>query len=323
MREKSVRTFYSPEQTLNKPEPGNFSRSPEKPALLMDKIDKEGLSDFFEIEGNFTPLSREDFLIAHTQSYIDAFLKGEKPLCESNLLRWSPELVRAVTFQSASLYEAIKASIINPDQVTFSPTSGFHHAMPHKGSGFCSISGQVIAAVRIFRELGVAGAFVDLDAHFGNSIEDSREFVPEINLAVPKDCNINPFGIGADFIADFKAQLTKLEEKVLKNEIGYVVFCHGADSHVDDDLGSGQCTTEEWIECSRLFYEWVKKMDGLRGEPLPVSLSLFGGYRKDDFDSVLSLHLADLAICLRSLCEVEVPFTPKIKPRVNRSSDYE
>ncbi|MEZ6120508.1 MAG: hypothetical protein R3C28_28575 [Pirellulaceae bacterium] len=39
----------------------------------------------------------------------------------------------------------------------------------------------------------------------------------------------------------------------MNDEIHYVVFCHGADSHQDDDLG-GQCTTGEWLECSVMFY---------------------------------------------------------------------
>jgi hypothetical protein len=105
-----------------------------------------------------------------------------------------------------------------------------------------------------------------------------------------------------------------LKEKILDGIVHYVVFCHGADSHEADDL-PGQCTTEEWLECSKLFYDWVKELDEIRGKPLPLALSLFGGYRSDDYGSVLSLHVADLVTCLNVLCGRELTYVPRIKPK--------
>jgi len=34
----------------------------------------------------------------------------------------------------------------------------------------------------------------------------------------------------------------------------------------------------------------------------------FGGYRKNDFDAVLSLHTADLVQCLHTLCGQDVKY---------------
>jgi acetoin utilization deacetylase AcuC-like enzyme len=226
-------------------------------------------------------------------------------LCESNNLKWNTGLVEAVSYSNSSLYHSIKHTILNPDQITLSPTSGFHHATPSKGGGFCTFSGQVIAALKIFKEFQISGAFLDLDGHFGNSIEDSRQYCPELNYAIPKGCNINPQGTGREYLAHFRTQLKDLYQRVMDYEIGYVVFCHGADSHIDDDRG-GQCSTAEWIECSKLFYEWLRDVDTTRGQPLPCSLALFGGYRKDNYDEVLGLHLADLEQCLRIACRRDV-----------------
>ena len=66
--------------------------------------------------------------------------------------------------------------------LTFSPTSGFHHARPEGGSGFCTFSGQVIASLKIYEEKKLVGAYLDLDGHYGNSIEDSRKLFPLLLL---------------------------------------------------------------------------------------------------------------------------------------------
>ena len=106
-----------------------------------------------------------------------------------------------------------------------------------------------------------------------------------------------------------------LHEQVASGRIRYVVFCHGADSHEADDL-HGQCSTAEWLMCSQIFYDWVAEVEASTGASLPVTLSLFGGYRSDNYDSVLSLHTLDLVTCLNRLCgnelryEVDVAVTP-------------
>ena len=93
-----------------------------------------------------------------------------------------------------------------------------------------------------------------------------------------------------------------LEQKILNEEIHYLVWCHGADSQEDDDLRTGQLTTDEWIQCSTIFYKWVKKINKKLGVSIPLTLCLFGGYRKDNYISVLNLHVADLIECLNILC---------------------
>ena len=301
MKHPLIKTFYTPRQALAQSGTENISWSPLKPRLLVEYLKKAGLAYCFETSGDFAPFTAADFRLAHTAEYVDAFFAGQEPLASSNGLRWTPELADTVRYTNASLYHAIRAAIDNPQQVTFSPTSGFHHARPTAGSGYCTFSGQVIASVKIFRQLAIAGAYLDLDGHFGNSIEDSRAFVPELNLAIPFGANINPVGTHGDYVETFRQQLRALREQIAAGQIRYVVFCHGADSHEADDL-KGQCTTDEWLACSQIFYGWVAKVEQSLGISLPVTISLFGGYRHDAFDAVLSLHTADLATCLKCLC---------------------
>lgn len=297
----------------------SFSKSPLKPKLLLKFLKRHGIYDqFLELKTDFKPFVKSDFLIAHTNHYVDAVFEGNPP-CESNSLPWSEQLVTSVCWTNASLFHAMDHSVHNPDEITFSVTSGFHHASPDSGFGFCTFSGQVIAAVKLYRKNGIKCCFLDLDGHFGNSIEDTREFVSDLNLAVPLGFNINPSGKHKDYIESLIKHLEFLEIAILNNEIDSVVWCHGADSHSSDDLG-GQCTTEEWLKCSEIFYSWVRQINVKRGKPLPVTLSLFGGYRVDDYDSVLSLHTADLVECIKTLCNGTVEYTPIIKENPSRDA---
>jgi acetoin utilization deacetylase AcuC-like enzyme len=308
MRNDRIATFYRPEQVVTANLERSFSKSPLKPKLVVEALTNSTARNAFFTKGTFPPFDRREFLLAHTKEYVDAFFSGKQPLCSSNGLPWSEELSQSVRYTNASLYYAILHSLENPSQVSFSPTSGFHHATPEHGRGFCTFSGQVIASSKLYKERKVSGAWVDLDAHFGNSIEDSRHYVRNLNLAIPIGCNINPTGLHRSYIEDFQRQLNQLEALIVRREVHYVVFCHGADSHEKDDTGKGQCTTEEWLECSQIFYHWVKLIDQKLGRPLPVTLTLFGGYRADDYQSVLDLHLADLLSCANILGEHSIEF---------------
>ncbi len=301
MRHNKIVTFYDEKQVCFEGiKDTSFSQSPLKPYLLLERIKNDGIGEMLYINKKFAPFTKEDFLIAHTDEYVTDFMTG-KGLCNTNSLPWSTNLVESVGYTTASLYNAIKYAVENPDEVTFSPTSGFHHAGPRAGSGFCTFSGQVIASVKIYQELGLSGCYFDLDGHYGNSIEDSREFVPNLNEAVPRGCNINPSGRNETYMIDLKKAFMEMEKKILNNEIHYIVWCHGADSHIDDDLG-GQVDTKYWNLCSSKFYSWVKKLDKKLGRPIPVILSLFGGYRRDNYDAVLNLHISDLIKCKKILC---------------------
>ncbi len=115
------------------------------------------------------------------------------------------------------------------------------------------------------------------------------------------DCNVNPIGYNETYIQDFKCKLEGVKQRILADKVHYVVFAHGADSHLDDDLG-GQCDTEHWLSCASIFGEWVNEVSLELGKPLPVTLALFGGYRKDDYNVVLDLHLSSINRCRTLLC---------------------
>ena len=227
-------------------QPGNYSKSPTKPRRFMEFLQQTPIWPHMQVSDDFEPLTRDQLLLAHEARYVDAFLSGEpRGLASSSGLVWTPEFRDSVLLTNASLLRAIRSSLEGPS-VAMAPVSGFHHAHPGGGSGFCTFSGQVIAAVELYRERGLRGAWVDMDGHFGNSIEDAREFVPDLDLAIPRGCNINPSGSHRSYLSDLAARIQTLQGLIVDGQIDYVCVAHGADSHEWDQLGS-QCTTAEWL----------------------------------------------------------------------------
>ena len=291
-----IKTFYTDKQVcFDSIRESSYSQSPLKPHLLMKRFQETGYDNLLDIDGSFAPISKKDFEIAHTEHYINNVYNGTGN-CGSNSLPWSQNLVDSLPYTTGSLYAASKYAIEHPEQIALAPISGMHHAQPNCGSGFCTFSGQVISAIKIYQETGKVCAYLDLDGHFGNSIEDTRDFNPLLNKAIPKGCNINPRGDNAIYLDNFIQELKKLSKKIVNGEVDYVVFAHGADSHADDDLG-GQCGTWYWLECAKVFAIWVNEVSKLIGKKLPVVLALFGGYRKDDYNTVLDLHIKSILTC--------------------------
>lgn len=312
MRYNKIKVFYTEKQVLQQDSRSNFSKSPLKPKLLLAHMIDAGLGKNLDVTPKFRPYNAYDFQVAHTNEYVTDFFTGTGR-CGSNGLEWSAQFADSVRYTNGSLYAAIENCILHPSEVSFSPTSGFHHASPERGSGFCTFSGQVIASVKAWRKYGAVGSYIDLDGHFGNSIGDSRDFQPDLNSAVPEGFNFNTHEYEKRYLGELKRFIcNKLQPAILKGEIDYVVWCHGADSHIDDAIG-GQVSTAVWLKCADFFWSWVKKMDELLGRPLPVACALFGGYRSDDYNSVLSLHASDLVLCMTNLLDLDVCYETQVK----------
>jgi hypothetical protein len=309
-RENGLTCFFRPELQVKQDvlqEGGTMS--PSKPTLVMNRLLEIsaalGALDAIRIQ-SFEPFDSDKFLIAHAPDYVRAFFAGDRPLCEANEIPWTPQLAEAVRYTNASLAAAQEHALNHPEQICFSPTSGFHHAKPTGGFEYCTFSGQVISAVELYRKYGVAGAWIDLDAHFGNSIEDSREFVPDLNQAIPVGCNINPVGMGQEYLLNLTEQLANLKQRILSGEITWLAFAQGTDTHHADDfiadpalVAEGRLSTTEWLEASKIVYEWISQLDRAVGKPIPLTIALFGGYRSDDYQTVTDLHVAHLLTAMQ------------------------
>jgi len=278
----------------------------------MEMIRLNDLAKYFPIKSRWKPFTKKDFEIAHTTEYINGFFSGKLPDATSNGLEWSPEFASSVRYTTSSLYHAMLESI--KGKICLSPASGFHHAMPSLGTGYCTFSGQVIASVKIYQELGLSGGYLDLDEHYGNSIEDSREFVPDLNRAIPVYANVNPKGSGKKYIKDFETKFKFILKKIQDKEIHYLVVCSGADSLIDDDLG-GSVNLKEWLSIKKTIYSELAKFDK-DNYKFPTTITLFGGYREDHFVSVLDAHIQDLLLCLMLRFNIKINYTSKYQKKI-------
>jgi acetoin utilization deacetylase AcuC-like enzyme len=195
-------TFYTPKMSLLDNQ-ANFSASPQKPRRLIEYLIKHDLIQYFDLK-DFVPFVKDDFYTAHIPKWVDDSFDGTGKLAKRNLLglKWSADFAETVKFTNASLYHAIRHSVLHPEITSFSPTSGFHHASPKTGALFCSFFGQIIASMKIYREFGLSGCYIDLDGHYGNSIDCSYDFVQELDKAIPKGIgNINIFKRHTEYLS--------------------------------------------------------------------------------------------------------------------------
>lgn len=295
-----LKIHYNEKQVCTKHIEKCVSKSPLKPKLVLESLIKKLNKDSYIIE-DIIPLNREDFKLAHTERYINSIydINKDGDILE-NRLPWSNELLTSLEYTNGSLYQAIKHSIKQPEIVHISLTSGFHHAQPNSSYGFCTFSGQCIASLKIYNELLLTGCYIDLDAHFGNSIEDTRRFNKNINDCIPRWANFNPndnYLDQQDYINEFEHFLNNtLAQKIRDKECHYIVYCHGADSIEGDDLNQGILSRENWLKCSHIFWQWYHNLCNELKYYIPVSISLFGGYREDDYKYVIDAHTDDILL---------------------------
>lgn len=270
----------------------SISKSPLKPKLVYDNLIKYTNKLEHKIV-DFVPFTKDDFLLAHTKKYVNS-IYNKNDINEFNI---TDSYISSLEYTNASLYNAILGSINRPEHLHVSLTSGFHHATPYESKGFCTFSGQVIASTKIYKDLGLVGCYLDLDAHFGNSIEDSRVYTYNLNNAIPEWANFNPDGFYDDYINNFTSYLYNvLELKIINKECDYIVYCHGTDSIDGDDLKSSKVSLKEWYTCTLILKEWYNKLCKKINRNIPLSMSLFGGYRENDYDFIINAHTTDILL---------------------------
>src|SRR5277367_4469012 len=115
----SIKVFFDARQ--NVPNNQSFSPSAGKPKLVVEEWAKKGYD--FAI-GDVKPVTREDFYLAHNDSYVNGILDLKRPNGFDNKI---PEIAAALPWTTGSLLSACLYSL-ETKQNSCSPTSGFHHA---------------------------------------------------------------------------------------------------------------------------------------------------------------------------------------------------
>lgn len=278
----TIKVFYDARQSVA----NNRSISPSagKPKLVMEEWAKKGYD--FAI-GDVTPVTREDYYLAHHDSYINDVLDLRRPNGFDNK---SPEVAAALPWTTGSLYcAAVEA--LKTRKNTVSPTSGFHHASWNRGEGFCTFNGIMVTCIKL-HQLGIDNIGVlDIDHHYGNGTVNiinhhSIDYIQHYTFGAD---STNYYWNGGEKAEDWLKILPTIIDRFSKCKI--VIYQAGADPHVNDPYG-GALTDLQLRERDRKVFSMFKDMS------IPVVWNLAGGYQTP-IQKVLDIHNATMEECLK------------------------
>ena len=267
-----IRVHYSSKQSVQSNR--SFSPSAGKPEKVVESWAKLDVP-FTKVR--VSPATRKDLYKVHSKDYVDDVLRLERDNGFGNRL---PEVAKALPHVAGSMVGAAIDALKNGG-VTFSPTSGAHHACWESGGSFCTFNFLVLAALKAHEMGAKKVGILDLDCHYGNGTVD---IIKKLKLDF-----IQHYSFGGDRRIEDPQKW--LDDVLPPTVLGYdscdlLIYNAGVDSHVDDPLG-GYLTTEMLKTRDDGIFSIMSQFG------IPVAVSLAGGYQKDESGSirkVLELH---------------------------------
>jgi acetoin utilization deacetylase AcuC-like enzyme len=276
-----LKVFYVPEQNAKKNE--SYSPSATKPRLLMD----QWVTNKYPITiTKFDGFDVHDLIHAHDSDYVTDVLELH---CDNGFGNRLPEVRDSLLHTNASMYYAARNAFLN-NEVTCSPTSGFHHAGYDFNGGFCTFNGLMVASTKLLSLGAKKIGIVDLDAHYGNGTDD---IIKRLNL---KD-KIRHYTYGGDgHITVDNAEkwlYGKLVSELNKfKDCDIILYQAGADAYFKDPLKAGALTKDQLRIRDSTVFSIFKELG------IPVAWNLAGGY-STPIQEVLDIHNATLEECVR------------------------
>jgi acetoin utilization protein AcuC len=234
--------------------------------------------------------------LVHAPKYVDLVQKLSDPAQRS---RVPPDLVETAGFASADnpisdeLHEGtslvVGASLIGAEAVergaalhAFSPSGGLHHAHRDRASGFCTYDDAAIAC-RWLKDRGHRVAYVDVDVHHGDGVEDIFYRDPDVltislhesgrylfpGTGFPEDCGAGagrgaaanlpfmPFTWDEPWLQGFEKAVPALLRRFKPTVL---VTQDGCDTHYLDPLAHLAATTRIWPRVGRIFHELAHEL---------------------------------------------------------------
>ncbi len=249
-----IDVYYFPKQLSN---PDSASPSPRKPAFVVADWIEQGFP-IRVIEP--LPASREQIVIAHEGSYVDGVLDCVLP---NGFRGRQKDVADSLPWTSGSFLSAARCALQN-GLAACSPTSGFHHAGPDSGYGYCTFNGLLATALALKAEGKVSRVgILDCDEHYGDG---SAEIIDKQGIDWIRHVSEEYEGAAA------AQRFIDTLPVVVRGFAGYdlLLYQAGADPHIDDPLG-GFLTTDELAERDRIVFSVAKEIG------IPVVWNLAGG----------------------------------------------
>jgi acetoin utilization deacetylase AcuC-like enzyme len=269
----TAKVFFDERQNVT----GNnsFSPSAEKPAKVVESWKKLDIP--FEIR-SFAPLTIDEICLAHDRDFVESVLTLEAPNGYGNC---NPEVADALPWVCGSMIASALHSY-RTKELSFSPTSGAHHACYAHGMCYCTFNFLAIAAIRAHQEGATRIGILDLDNHHGNGTEN---IITRLGIDYVRHYSFgNQHLRRGEPIKEWLGQLPDIVRRF--DGIDLLIVNAGVDPHISDPLG-GLITTRQMAMRDSIVFRVAADMN------LPVSVSLAGGYQVDEhgnIDAVLKLH---------------------------------
>lgn len=248
---KSIAYFYEDRMIADA---DSFSLSPLKPKKLHERVQRLGLPMQPQ---TIMPVSRADIMLSHTAEYVDGVLDG---VFKNGFGNNSKEVAQALPYIIGAEYSAAIQAL--RDGVAWAFCSGFHHAHPNHGGGFCTFEGLSITGRMLRRKkLAQRILIVDGDAHYGDGTvactkdDESFEYVSYAGK------------VRADKAAD------DLVERIERFKPNIILFQDGLDAYKFDTLGGG-------LTYQELYARTYVICDVAKQYRVPIVLNLAGGYTR-------------------------------------------
>lgn len=278
-----------------------YSPSPSKPIEVLRSWTDKNLP--IRVINQFPPATARDLGLAHTSHYVRGVMLGD---IQNGHGTFSRELAISCKYTVGSMMMAV--GIAHNMGVACSTSSGFHHAYPDHGGGFCTFNGLIVAA-RHALNFGMVQqvSILDLDVHFGDGTEaciDRLEDKNQIRAGeISQKCFSDIFGHGEPVrdkeFSEGVERIVQFIKDSASNGNSLLLYQAGADPHINDPLG-GKLTSEQMRTRDRVVFETCKE------NGLPVVWNLAGGYQTDQdgkISPVIDLHLATMEECVRVYCD--------------------
>jgi len=283
--------FYSEE--LSTFEYGeNHPFKPERARQFFELINRYSL--IFESNQKIIkpkPLDEELLYLFHTKKYINLLKKCDSgeydiSMLEAGIGNFDNPVVKGMfkhsLLSAGATYEGAMAVINEDIRFAFNPNGGFHHAGPGNAEGFCFIN-DIAIAIKALEAKGKKIAYIDLDVHHGNGIQDAfydcknvltislhesgkslypwSGFENELGKNEGLGYNINiPFLKGTDDEVYLYAFLEIVPNIVTKFNPDIVFVEVGGDAHKNDPLANLNVTNFAFKKIFKIINNFSKKI---------------------------------------------------------------
>jgi acetoin utilization deacetylase AcuC-like enzyme len=235
------------------------------------------------------PTAVSDVCRVHEPSFVDDVLQLRRP---NGFGSFSESVARSVLYNCGACYDAVRVAL--SEGISASLTSGFHHAGPRSGRGFCTFNGLMVTAAQLLHEGHAARlAIIDCDYHYGDG---TQAIIDQQGLAD----RVLHCSFGRNFRRPEQADayleaVTALRQQLRAFAPDAILYQAGADTHVNDPFG-GLLTTEQMRLRDHTLFAIARELS------IPVAWNLAGGYQVESDGSiprVVELHLNTFEEALR------------------------